>query len=117
MTTVYQKADEAMRLEIKRYLALAEATEGFSSVDEESLADPLDRLMFAAGIGMYVADPNTIDPADLVAEWRRKRAVPFDIERSVTVGVYSLIRPFADELYDAANTLTNGFTKFDAHVL
>ncbi len=72
MTTVYQKADEAMRLEIKRYLALAEATKGFSSVDEEVISDPLDRLMFATGIGLHVVDPNKIDPAHLVTEWRRK---------------------------------------------
>ena len=85
--TVYQKADEAMRLEIKRYLVLAETTKGFSSVDVQALSEPFDRLMFAAGIGMHVADPNNIDPAHLVAEWSRKRAVPFDIERSVTIGV------------------------------
>ncbi len=43
--------------------------------------------------------------------------MPFDIERSITIGVYSLIRPFADELYDTADKLTKGFTKFDAEVL
>ena len=115
--TIYQKADEAMRLEIARYLTLAEKTRGFSFIDEEMLSDPLERLMFAAGIGLYVSDPTTIDPAHLVAEWNRKRAVPFDIERSVTIGVYSLIRPFADELYDAAAKLTNSFTEFDAEAL
>ena len=115
--TVYQKADEAMRLEIKRYLVLAETTKGFSSVDVQALSEPFDRLMFAAGIGMHVADPNNIDPAHLVAEWSRKRAVPFDIERSVTIGVYSLIRPFADELYEEAEKLTKGFTEFKAEDL
>lgn len=116
-TTVYQKAEEAMRREIKRYLALAETTRGFSSVDEESLSDPLVRLMFGGGIGVHVADPEKIDPSRLVAEWDRKRAVPFDIERGVTAGVYRSIRPFADDLYDEAKRLTNRFTQFDEKVL
>lgn len=98
MATVYQKADEAMRLEIKRYLVLADITEGFTSVSEQALSDPLDRLMFSAGIGMHTINPNQINPSHLVNEWKRKRAVPFDIERSITIGVYNLIRPFADEL-------------------
>ncbi|MEI6441929.1 MAG: hypothetical protein WCO29_02050 [Nostocales cyanobacterium ELA583] len=115
--TVYQKADEAMRVEIKRYLALAETTAGFSYVDTELLSDPLDRLMFAAGIGVHIADPNIIDPAYLVAEWSRKRAVAFDVERSVTNGVYRLIRSFSEELYIATDTLTNGFTRFEAEAL
>jgi len=115
--TIYQKADEAMRIEIKRYLALAETTSGFSSVSEALLSDPLDRLMFAAGIGIHITEPDNVDPARLVAEWRRKIAVPFDIERSVTFGVYRLIRPFADELYDTANQITSNFTVFEAKVL
>jgi len=47
--TIYQKADEAMRIEIKRYLALAETTSGFSSVAEALLSDPLDRLIELLG--------------------------------------------------------------------
>jgi len=115
--TVYQKADEAMRLEIERYLALAEVTTGFTAVTQEMLEDPLNRGMFAAGLGIYAADPNAIDPALLVAEWSRKRAVPFDIERSVTLGVYNRIRPFADELYEETSTLTAGFSNFEAETL
>ncbi len=115
--TVYQKADEAMRIEIKRYLALAEATQGFTSVNETSLSDPLDRLMFASGIGLHVSDANQIDPARLVTEWKRKRAIPFDIERSVTIGVYNQIRPFAEELYDEADKLTAGFRVFAPEAL
>jgi hypothetical protein len=113
MTTVYQRADEAMRVEIKRYLSLAERTRGFTVLDERMLSDPLDRLMFGTGLGLHIADPDRIEPARLVAEWHRKSAVPFDIERSVTVGVYRLIRPFANELYAEADHLTAGFTRFD----
>jgi hypothetical protein len=115
--TIYQKADEGMRIEIKRYLALAETTSGFSSVAEALLSDPLDRLMFAAGIGIHLTDADDIDPARLVAEWRRKIAVPFDIERSVTFGVYRLIRPFTDELYEMANQITSNFTVFESKLL
>lgn len=115
--TVYQKADEAMRIEIKRYLALAEATQGFTSVNETFFSDPLDRLMFASGLGLHVSDTNQIDPAHLVTEWKRKRAIPFDIERSVTIGVYNQIRPFAEELYDEADKLTAGFRVFAPEAL
>jgi hypothetical protein len=112
MTTVYQKAEEAMRIEIKRYLSLAERTRAFKDVAENMLSDPLDRQMFGAGLGLHIPDPNQIEPSRLVAEWLRKSAVPFDIERSVTVGVYQRIRPFADELYSEAEHLTAGFTTF-----
>ena len=47
-----------------------------------------------------------------MAEWERKRAVPFDIEQSVTVGVYQAIRPFAEELYDEVAALSADFTSF-----
>ncbi|HUV02299.1 MAG TPA: hypothetical protein VMW67_02455 [Desulfobacteria bacterium] len=102
-----------MRLEIKRYLSLAERTHAFKTIEEGMLSDPLDRLMFGSGLGLHIPDPDDIDPSWLVAEWQRKSAVPFDIERSVTVGVYRRIRPFADELYSEAEKLTAGFTTFD----
>jgi hypothetical protein len=115
--TVYQKADAAMRIEITRYLSLAQATAGFTAVGAEHLQALADRAMFASGIGVHLqagVDPTS---ARLIAEWERKRAVPFDIERSVTVGVYQAIRPFAEELYDSAATLTDNFTVFDANAL
>lgn len=117
MSTVYQKANAAMRVEITRYLALAEATEGFTAVREEHLQAPADRMMFASGIGFHVKGAVDPEPARLVAEWERKRAVPFDIERSVTVGVYQAIRPFAEELYDEVDSLSHGFRSFDSNDL
>lgn len=117
MNTVYQQADQAMRVEIKRYLSLAQATSGFSVVREEHLQDDLDKLMFAAGLGLHVRPGENLQSSRLVAEWERKIAVPFDIERSVTVGVYQAIRPFAEELYNDAEQLTNGFSSFDADAL
>lgn len=117
MSTVYQKADSAMREEISRYLALAEATDGFAAVREEHLQDPADRIMFASGIGLHVKEGVDPESGRLVAEWERKRAVPFDIERSVTVGVYQAIRPFAEELYDEVESLSSGFSSFDSNDL
>lgn len=117
MSTVYQKADAAMRVEITRYLALAQATAGFTAVREEHLQDPTDRTMFASGIGLHLQEGIDPEPARLVAEWERKRAVPFDIEHSVTVGVYQAIRPFAEQLYNEAASLSDDFKSFDANDL
>ena len=117
MSTVYQKADAAMRVEIKRYLSLAQATKGFTDVREEHLQDSLDKLMFASGIGVHVRLGENLSPTRLVAEWERKKAVPFDIERSVTVGVYQAIRPFAEELYNEVARLSKNFSLFDADTL
>lgn len=114
MSTVYQKADQAMRIEIKRYLSLAQETIGFTVVREDHLRDDSDKFMFAAGLGLHVHPGEILHPSRLVTEWRRKMAVPFDIERSVTVGVYQAIRPFANELYDDAKKLTKDFSYFDA---
>lgn len=117
MSTIYQKANAAMRAEIKRYLALAERTSSFKWVEEEHLADPLDQQMFASGLGLYATNAEELVPEGLVAEWKRKSAVPFDIESSVTIGVYREIRPFANRLYDEAAQLTNGFSIFEADKL
>ena len=57
MSTVYQKADAAMRVEITRYLALAQATAGFTAVREEHLQDAADRTMFASGVGLHLRVP------------------------------------------------------------
>lgn len=116
MTTVYQAADAAMRQEIKRYLALADRTNGFKNVIARQLADQRDKQMYANGLGIYIREQD-ISAEQLVAEGERKSAVPFDIERSITVGVYQQIRPFADELYDETKVLTEGFTRFDADTL
>jgi len=113
MSTIYQRANEAMRREIKRYLSLAERTQGFKIMTKDMLCDPHDRLMFAAGLGLHITDPNNIDISLLISEWERKSAVPFDIEKSVTVGVYKSIRPFAEELFKEAERLTRGFTHFN----
>lgn len=118
MKTVYQLADEAMREEISRYLEIAKVTNGFTNINESHLSTFEKRRMFATGIGLHIGSINDDPGVDiLITEWNRKRAIPFDIERSVTVGVYASIRPFAAELFDKAKELTKDFTEYNADKL
>lgn len=115
--TIYQKANEAMEFEIKRYLALTKITNGFSLIEPHHLFDTLDRLMFGAGIGLYISSSEIPSPERLIAEWKRKKAIPFDIEKAVTTGVYNSLRPFVEELFDDAASLTKDFTEFNPDIL
>lgn len=117
MTTIYQAADAAMRTEIRRYLQFAEKTNGLVEVQLEALGDKNTRRMYASGLGIHLAPDEDVSAERLIAEGERKAAVPFDIERSVTLGVYEQIRPPADQFYEEASELTRGFTKFDSEDL
>ena len=114
MDTIYQAARKLMQEEIRRYLELSEATDGFRSVEPEHLEDEDTCYMFAAGLGL---SPKGREAESLVREWERRQAVPFDTEAAVTFGVYRRLRPYGGELFDKAAEATDGFTAFDASVL
>lgn len=109
-TTLYQLADAEIRLCIQSYLALVRATSGLSNVLAEHLKDERTRCILLAGLG--VQSP-TLNADQTVEEWKRRQAIPFDLEAAITFGVYRDIRKSAASLLDAFETATKGYTQFD----
>jgi len=110
MQTLYQIAEIEIRLCIDAYLQLAAATSGLTTVKEEHLRDDRARAILLAGYG---AGPSSVDAARAAEEWKRRQAVPFDLEAAITYGVYQQIRARSIEFLDAVEKNTSGFTKFD----
>lgn len=111
--TLYEAARSAMRIEIDRYLRLSISTDGFvkSPVDAELSSE--DVALLAVGVGLAPSAPLQ----QVCAEIARKPAVPFDVESSVTHGVYRESRPFAVKLYEQAREMTDGWTEFSGEVI
>ncbi|MEN8221505.1 MAG: hypothetical protein ABFS56_35225 [Pseudomonadota bacterium] len=117
MKTIYQLAREAMNVEIERYLNLLKCSNGLDNIREEHLLEPDTAKLFAGGIGVVFLENESDFAKQLIEERQRKRAVPFDVEQAVTIGVYNKVRLHVATLFDSAEKLTNGFTIFDANTL
>lgn len=116
--TLYSYANGIMDVEIARYLRLADATKSFEQAPApEDIREEADLRMLAAGLRLPTEPPAELTLELVTAEIRRQAAVPFDIETSVTVGVYAAARPYAGELYHQAEGLTDGWDHFDAEAI
>jgi hypothetical protein len=98
---------------IKIYLRLVEETANFQKVTPASLGSPDERTILLAGIRSNL-NPFTSTPEEAAEEWERRRAIPFDIETSVTTGLYFRLRGVAGEYFDALREATSNFRAFDA---
>jgi hypothetical protein len=94
------------------YLSLTERTHDLAILDAADMETEDTRRLLLAGTGSSV-DPTTATAPDALAEWERRRAIPFDVEIGVTTGVYVHLRQAADRIYDALNEATRGFTVLD----
>ena len=99
--------------EIEKYLKLIEISNAFANIEEKHLSDFDTALLFAGGIGSNIPNECPNNAAFLIAEYKRKAALDFDVETAVCIGVYSKLRPYAKELFDKASSLTKGFKQFD----
>lgn len=111
--TLYDIAREEMQRLVDRYLKLAEATDGLATVQAGSIETVHERRILLAGFGAQ--DDARRVSADFVAEEvRRRSAVPFDIERAITTGVYMVLREKAEGWLDTLSCETDEFTQLDA---
>jgi hypothetical protein len=108
--TLYQIADAEIRLCIETYLQLAKVTKGLADIRPDHLADERARVILLAGLGVH--RPN-YDTAAAVEEWRRRQAIPFDLEAAITAGVYRDIRACGVRFLDQIEKATENFTRFD----
>jgi hypothetical protein len=111
--TLYDIAREEMQRLIDRYLTLAEASDGLAAVEAGSIKTVDERRILLAGLG--AKEDAGVVSADFVAEEvRRRSAVPFDVERAITTGVYMVLREVAEEWLNKLSSETDAFTKLDA---
>ena len=108
--TLYQIADAEIRKCIESYLAIAKATDGLATITPEDVRDERARTILLAGLHA----PNTeMTPEQVSEEFKRQRAVPFDLEAAITFGVYRNIRQCGLRFLDFVEAKTRHFTTFE----
>ncbi|MBI1832127.1 MAG: hypothetical protein HYR84_11830 [Planctomycetes bacterium] len=108
--TLYQEADAEIRSCIEVYLELMRVTKGLSDVKPEHLKQERARVILLAGLAIQQFD---VTPEQAVEEWKRRQAVPFDLEAAITHGVYRNIRQCGIRFLNSVEKMTENFTSFD----
>ena len=108
--TLYQIADAEIRLCIESYLTLAKETSWLTRIESSHLQDERTRSILMAGLGVTTL---SLSAQQAVEEWKRRQAVPFDLEASITFGVYKNIRQKSVLVLEAVEKATKSFTSFD----
>jgi len=114
--SLYNIAKTEIQRLIKIYLRLVENTNNLDNVTVKSLSSPETIVILLAGIGSNL-DPRKADPIRAVKEWERRRAIPFDIETSVTTGVYFKLREISEIYWDELTKETKNFSKIDSEYI
>jgi hypothetical protein len=108
--TLYQLADTEIRRCISAYLHLMRETQNLAVIEQRHVADQRTRVILLAGLGIRKFD---VSPAEAIEEWKRRQAIPFDLETAVTTEVYRHIRALGASFLDNLETTSHGFTSFD----
>lgn len=108
--TLYQIADAEIRKCIDAYLKLTRETHGLSVIEEQHLADQRLIVILLAGLGIRQFN---VTAAQAVDEWKRRSAIPFDLEAAITTEVYRHIRELGSTFLNSVDKISNGFTEFD----
>lgn len=106
MHTLYQLADAEIRSCIFDYLELADATNGFTSVVAEAINTDRKAIIVLVGLNAPADDTS---PDNVVEEWKRRKAIPLDVEAGITAGVYADIRGAGIRYLDEIKAGTDGF--------
>lgn len=108
--TLYQIADAEIRKCIDAYLKLTRETHGLSIIEEQHLADQRLIVILLAGLGIRQFN---VTAAQAVDEWKRRSAIPFDLEAAITTEVYRHTRELGSTFLNSVDKISNGFTEFD----
>ncbi|MGD2248324.1 MAG: hypothetical protein PVF58_07935 [Candidatus Methanofastidiosia archaeon] len=111
--TLYNIAKEEMQSQIKVYLNLIEITNNFENLSVESISSREEITILLAGKGSYL-DPHTTTAEEVIVEWERRQALPFDLEAGITKGIYSKLREVAEQYFCDFSEATDSFTEFNA---
>ncbi len=111
--TLYSLAKEAMTYYVQVYLDLTRKTNGLANILPEHIQEFAEKLVVLSGIDSAI-DPASSSAEQVVQEWRRRQAVPFDVESAITKGVYIQLRNRVENLLDELEQATKGFLAFDS---
>lgn len=106
--TLYKVADIEIRKAIEAYLKLAKATNGLATVLLTDLEDERARTILMAGLAVR----GDISAQDALEEWKRRQAIPFELETAIAAGVYKDIRSTGVRFLDSLEAKTKHFTVF-----
>jgi hypothetical protein len=107
MATLYQLADAEIRLCIFDYLELAEQTLGLTNIEQSHVNTSRKAVILLAGLNASIDD---LSPVFVVSEWKRRKAVPFDVETGITNGVYNNIRGAGAAYLEEVKAASSGYT-------
>ena len=114
--TLYALAGREMRKYIAIYLNLIRQTKGLNMLTEEAFKDKEAKILLLSGIDSALS-PNESSSTDIIQEWERRKAIPFDIEQAVTRGVYIELREKVKKMVGKLAEQTNSFSSFDANFI
>lgn len=114
--TLYNLSKAEMERIIQVYLNLMQRTNGLSDLRTEHITTLDEKTIVLAGLGTDLS-PNDASPAQIVQERNRLRAVPLDVERAITAGVYRQLRQTSSDMLDQLEEDTHQFTNFTADYL
>jgi len=109
MRSIYSIADEEIRFCISDYLELMEVSSGLTNLEVGHIDTDRKRIIILAGLNVHNLDHTKEDTFE---EWKRRQAVPFDVETGITSGVYINIRAVGSDMLDFVEAETNGFKDF-----
>ena len=107
-STLYKIADVEIRKAIESYLKLVRATNGLATIQLQDLADERTRTILLAGLG--VREEMTAQAA--LEEWKRRQAIPFELETAIAAGVYRDIRKAGADFLNVMEVETENFSAF-----
>jgi hypothetical protein len=96
-STLYGIAMNLMKGYIDVYLKLVNETKGFALVEPKDTQEYEQKLIILTGINSNL-NPINSTADDVVQEWERRQAIIFDVEASITKGVYIKMREVCKEL-------------------
>jgi hypothetical protein len=106
--TLYKIADAEIRKAISAYLKLAKATNGLAKVSLGDIEDERTRTILMAGLAVR----GEMSAETALEEWKRRQAVPFELETAIAAGVYKDIRSTGARFLDLLEAQTGNFSNF-----
>lgn len=109
--TLYSIAMEEMKDYIEVYLGLIRQTNGLTDIKVDNVQSLEQKIVVLGGIDSLL-NVFEVTAEVVVQEWQHMRAIPFNIEKAITKGVYIRLRNRSEKLLDQLEQATEGFTMF-----
>lgn len=110
--TFYDFAKNEMQNLIDIYLQLNEKTNNFTDFVSTYIGTIEEKEIILKGFGSSLK-PDIATSEEICEEIIRLSAYKFDIEESITFGVYRKIRPYAKDMLEILEKETNGYNDFN----